>query len=451
MSHINIHTPIPGPKAQAILARRAAAVSNGLARATDVVVASAEGALVRDVDGNTFIDMAGGIGMLAVGHCPPTVVKAMQRQAETFIHGCAIVCSFEPMVELCEMLNAAAPGDFAKKTLLANSGSEAVENAVKFARCFTKRAGVVVFEGAYHGRTNLTLAMTSKYGLFKKGFGPFAPEVYRLPVPNVYRRPAEMTEESYVDWCCAQLDNQMIAQIDPSAIACIVIEPVQGEAGFLPVPKKFLQKLRHLCTQHGIVMVADEIQSGMGRTGKLFACEHYGIAPDLITTGKSLGAGMPIAAVTGRADIMDAPHIGGVGGTYGGAPVAAVAAIEAVKILQSAEFKAAAERTERIMRETLEPWVERYPLVGNVRGLGPMRLVEFVLDKTTKEPAPNETLAIIKEGVKNGLVLIRAGLYSNGIRLMPPITIPEDQLREALDALERAVATVHERLAIAAR
>ena len=446
MPYINIHTPIPGPKSREVLARRAAAVTQGVARATDVVVVSGKGALVTDADGNTLIDMAGGIGMLGVGHCPPTVVEAIQRQAAELLHTCSIVATYETYVELAEMLNAAAPGDFAKKTLLANSGSEAVENAVKIARAFTGRPGVIVFEGAYHGRTNLTLAMTSKYGLFKKGFGPYAPEVYRLPIPNLYRRPAGMTESEYLDYSIVQLENAMIAQIDPSAVACIVIEPVQGEAGFLPVPPRFLERIRTLCTQHGIVMVADEIQSGMGRTGRLFAIEHYGIVPDLITTGKSLGAGMPIAALTGRADIMDAPHPGGVGGTYGGAPVACVAAIEAVKMIRSAEFIEAAARTERVMLEMLGPWKERYPLVGDVRGLGPMRLVEFVSDRDKRTPAPNETLAIIRQGVQNGLILIRAGLYSNCIRLMPPINIPEDQLREALGALEAAVKVVHERM-----
>ena len=444
MGAIRLQTEIPGPKSREVLARRAGAVAGGLGKATEVVVERAEGALVHDVDGNTFIDFAGGIGMLAVGHSPRGVVAALAAQAEKLIHVCALVATYEPYVRLCEVLNEITPGAFPKKTLLANSGAESVENAVKLARRYTGRPAVISFEGAYHGRTLLTLSLTSKYGLFKKGFGPFAPEIYRLPVPNLYRTPDGMSEEQYVDWSVRQLENAFVAQVDPSAVAAIIIEPVQGEAGFIPVPHRFLRRIRELCDQHGIVMIADEVQSGFGRTGKLFAIEHSGIAPDLLTTAKSLGAGMPISAVTGRADIMDSAHLGGIGGTYGGSPVACAAALAALQMIRRPGFLERAERIGEIMRDALEGWKARWPLVGDARGLGAMRLVELVRDRQTKEPAPEETLAVIKHAVASGLIVIRAGLYSNCVRLLPPLIIGDEPLHEGLEVLGAAIGHAQE-------
>ncbi len=445
MGEIMLKTEIPGPKSRQMLERRAAAVTSAVAKATDIVVDRAEGAIVHDVDGNRLIDLAGGIGMLAAGHCPGPVVEAVREQAERLLHPCFLVATYEPYVQLAELLNEITPGDFRKKTILANSGSEAVENAVKMARTATGRSAVVVFEGAYHGRTLLTLSMTSKYALFKKGFGPFAPEIYRLPVPNPYRRPYPMTEEQYLDFCIQQLEHALIARVDPSAIACFVIEPVQGEAGFLPVPRPFLERIREICDQHGIVMIADEIQCGMGRTGRMWAMEHSGVVPDLIISGKSLGSGLPIAAVTGKAEIMDAPHLGGAGGTYGGSPLACRAAIESIRIIRQPEFLARVEAGgERIGRH-LDRWQATYPLVGNVRGLGAMRLLELVVDRDTREPAPQQTLEIIKGAVRRGLLLIRAGLYSNCIRLLPPLVITDEQIDEGLAVLEESLAEVSDR------
>jgi len=438
MPAISLVTEIPGPRSRAILERRANAVAKGLGKSTEVVVERVEGALVHDVDGNTLIDLAGGIGMAAAGHCPPAVVAAIEQQAKLMLHTCALVTTYEPYVALCELLNEVAPGAFRKKTLLSNSGAEAVENAVKIARSYTKRAGILCFEGGYHGRTLLTLSLTSKYGLFKQGFGPFAPEIYRIPAPEPYRKPPQLTDEEYVDTCIAQLDRALIAQIDPASLAAIIIEPVQGEAGFIPMPKRFLEKIRALCTQHGIVMIADEIQT-FGRTGKLFACEHYGIEPDLVTVAKALGAGMPIAATIGRAEIMDAPHLGGVGGTYGGSPVACAAAIAAVEQLRSPGFQAHANQIARLMRTELEAIQATSALVGDVRGLGSMLLVELVLDRESRTPAPQHALAVIKRAVANGLVLIRAGLYSNCIRFMPPLVITDAQIREALAVVAEAI------------
>jgi 4-aminobutyrate aminotransferase/(S)-3-amino-2-methylpropionate transaminase len=442
---IDIKTPIPGPKSKEILARRVAALPTGSARSTDVVVESARGAVVKDLDGNTLLDFAGGIGLANVGHSPAAVVNAAKKQLDKFIHTCAIVTTYEPIVELAELLHQLTPGDFPKKTLFSNSGSEAVENAVNIARYYTQRPAIIVFEGGYHGRTHLTMSLTSKYSLFKKGFGSMASDIYRLPAPNLYRSPVGMSPEQYLDYTLAQLDHALIAQVDPSAVAAILIEPVQGEAGFVPIPKAFLQKLRDLCDKHQIVLIFDEIQSGMGRTGKVFACEHAGVVPDMITTAKSLGAGFPIAALVGKAEILDAPHLGGVGGTYSGSPVACAAAIEAVKIISSPVFLAKAQNIGEQIRKRLETWKNRYPLVGDVRGLGAMRLVEFVKDKTSKEPDPDLTLEIIKDAVAHGILLIRAGLYSNCIRLLPPLVITKNQLNEGLGVLEAAIKRAHEK------
>jgi 4-aminobutyrate aminotransferase/(S)-3-amino-2-methylpropionate transaminase len=450
MSYIRLNTEIPGPRAKALLARRQAAMPAGLGRATDVVVERAEGSLVFDVDGNTLIDFAGGIGMLAVGHSPAPVVSAIEKQARSYVHVCALVASYEPYVRLAELLNEITPGAFPKKTILANSGAEAVENAVKLARSHTGRPAIVCFEGGYHGRTLLTLSLTSKYGLFKKGFGPFAPEIVRLPVPQVYRTPEGMTEDQYVDFGVRQLEYAMTSQIDRSAVAAMIIEPVQGEAGFIPVPPKFLRRIRELCDAHGIVMIADEVQCGMGRTGKLFAVEHYGVVPDLLVSAKSLGAGMPIAAVTGRAEIMDASHPGGLGGTYGGSPVACAAAIEAVTLIRQPAFLAHAVRLGEVMREVMHGWRNAWPMVGDVRGLGPMMLVELVRDRATKEPAAvDETVQVVRQAVANGVIVMRAGMFSNGVRFLPPLNMPEDMLREGLAAVGRAIESVQTRKSMA--
>ncbi|MEM7538062.1 MAG: 4-aminobutyrate--2-oxoglutarate transaminase [Chloroflexota bacterium] len=440
MKTINLITEIPGPKSQQIVARREAAMSQGNGKLTPIAVEHASGAQVTDVDGNTLLDFAGGIGMLAVGHCPPSVVSAIQEQAAQLIHMCSIVASYEPLVELCELLNQVTPGKYAKKTTLSNSGAEAIEAAVKLSRAYTGREGIVVFEGAYHGRTNMTMSMTSKYALFKKGFGPFAPEIYRLPFPNVYRRPPETSEEGFVEYACQQLENALIAQVDPEHIAAIVIEPVQGEGGFIPTPPRFLERIRKICAEHGIVMVADEIQCGFGRTGKLFACEHYNIVPDLIVSGKSLGAGMPIAAVTGRADIMDAAHPGGLGGTYSGNPLACVAAIESTKAISDPAFLERATQIGQQMRERLERLQVQYPeRIGDIRGIGPMLAMELVQSAEGKEPDMDATGALCTAVLQRGLIAIRAGLYSNCMRFLPPLIVTDEQVDEAMGVLGEAV------------
>lgn len=445
MGTIQLRTAIPGPQSMAIVERRKNAMPAGLAKSTEVVVVSAEGAIVTDADGNTLLDFAGGIGMMNIGHRHPQVIKAMQEQLDKYIHICSLVATPEPYVELAELLNKLTPGDFPKKTILANSGSEAVENAVNIARYATKRSAVICFEGGYHGRTLLTLSLTSKYGLFKKGFGPFVSDIVRLPAPNMYRKPAQFSDDEYIAHCIAQFNTAMIAQIDPESVAAIIIEPVQGEAGFIPMPAPFLAHLRKICDQHGIVLIFDEIQCGAARTGKLFACEHSGVIPDMICMAKSIGAGMPISAVTGKAELMDAPHLGGVGGTYGGNPVACVAAIEAMQILSSPAFLQQVAHFGNAVRVTLDAWKDKYSFIGDVRGLGAMLLIEFVKDRDTKEPDPDLTLEIIRDAVAHGLLLIRAGLYSNCIRLLPPVVMTDDQLIEGLSILEAAIQRAHQK------
>jgi 4-aminobutyrate aminotransferase/(S)-3-amino-2-methylpropionate transaminase len=352
---------------------------------------------------------------------------------------CAIVATYEPAVALCERLNALAPGSAPKRTVLMNSGAEAVETAVHIARSFTRRQGVVVVEGAYHGRTNLTLAMTSKFNLFKKGYGPFAPEVYRLPFPNTYRRPEGLSAEAWVAWHCDNLAHAFTAIVDPSHVAAVVIEPVLGEGGFLPVPAAFLQRLRALCDAHGMLLVCDEIQCGMGRTGRLWACEHAGVVPDVITTAKSLGAGMPVSAVVGRADVMEAPHPGGLGGTYSGNPLSCAAALAALDELTTPTFLARARDLGERLRAGLLAIQARHPgFVGDVRGLGPMLALELVRDPVSREPWLEATQAVNAATLQRGLITIRAGLHSNCVRLLPPLNISDAQADEALVALSEA-------------
>ena len=440
MGVIQLRTEVPGPKSRALVARREAATPPGAAKLTPIAVESAHGAVVTDVDGNDFIDLAGGIGTLAVGHTPAAVVEALQAQAAKLVHMCAIVASYEPAVALAERLNALAPGDLPRRTVLMNSGAEALETAVHICRAYTKRQGVVVFDGAYHGRTSLTMAMTSKFNLFKKGFGPFAPEVYRFPFPNLYRRPKELTPAQWTDWCTAQLDHAFTAIVDPSHVACVVVEPVLGEGGFLPAPAAWLRRLRELCDRHGMLLVADEVQSGMGRTGKLWAIEHAGVVPDVVATAKSLAAGMPLSAVIGRADVMEAPHPGGLGGTYSGNPLACVAAHAALDIITAPGFLERASAVGARLRGRLEAIQARHPrLVGDVRGLGPMLAMELVRDPDTREPWIEATQGVNAATLERGVITIRAGLFSNCVRFLPPLNISDAVLDEALDVLDAAV------------
>jgi 4-aminobutyrate aminotransferase / (S)-3-amino-2-methylpropionate transaminase / 5-aminovalerate transaminase len=438
---IKLVTWLPGPESVRLQNRRKEHVTAALGQVVALSVKSAQGSLIHDVDGNTIIDLIGGIGVLAVGHNHPDVVAALVAQAQQAVNPGMLVVNHDGYAQVAELLNAHAPGDFPKKTILASGGAEAVENAVKIARYATGRAGIVVFEGSYHGRSNLTMGMTSKYGLFKKNMGPFAPEIYRLPLPNLFRIPPGMTEAAYLDWCDAQLEHALIAYIDGSAIAAIVIEPVLGEGGIVPVPAQFLRKIREICTRVGAVMIADEIQSGSGRTGKLFAIEHSGVIPDMVIVAKSLGAGLPISAVTGRTEIMDAPHLGAVGSTYGGGPLACAAAVASLKLLTDPEFLAGAGRIEEAVRRVFGAVQHDVPALGDIRGIGGMMAIEFVRDEA-RTPWPDPVLEIVQRSFRRGVIVMRAGLYTNAVRFLPALNIPQEQLEEALSVVAGVVREV---------
>ena len=445
MPSIQLNTALPGPNSQALQLRRKEHVTAALGQTVPLSVQSAQGSLIHDADGNTLIDLIGGIGVLAVGHNHPDVVRAVTEQAAQSINPGMLVVNHDLYAQVAELLNAHAPGDFRKKSILANGGAEAVENAVKIARYYTGRAGIVVFEGAYHGRTNLTMSMTSKYGLFKKNMGPFASEIYRLHVPNMYRVPPGMTEQQYLDWSCDQLEFALTAYIDGPAIAAFVIEPVLGEGGIVPIPAQFLAKVREICDRVGAVMIADEIQSGSGRTGRLFAIEHSGVVPDLITVAKSLGAGLPISAVVGRAEIMDAPHLGAVGSTYGGGPLACAAAVASLRLLTDPEFLAGAGRIEASVRRVFEDVQRDVPALGDIRGLGGMMAIEFVHPGSgeTKTPWPELVMEIVARSFRRGVIVMRAGLFTNAVRFLPALNIPQEQLDEALGVVAEVVREVY--------
>lgn len=431
MKTILLRTAIPGPKSQALLARRKAAVPQGPFNIAPIFVERGEGATVTDVDGNVLLDFSGGLGSLNAGHCNPKVVEAVITQARKYLHTCFHIAQYEPYVALAEKLNAITPGKFAKKTLLVNSGAEAVENAVKIARYFTKRPAVVGFEHGFAGRTLLAMSLTSKVMPYKFGFGPFAPEVYRLPYPYTYQSGLD------VDGMIAQMHEFFQTHVDPNQVACVVMELVLGEGGFVVAPKKYVHALTKLCKDNGILFVADEIQTGLARTGKMFATEHYDFEPDLITMAKSLAGGMPIAAVTGRAEVMDSVHVGGLGGTYGGNPVACAAALATIDETERMNLPGRAEKIGAELRARALEWQKKQPLIGEVRGLGAMIAIEFVKDRKTKEPAKEFNVALVKRCVENGVILIYAGTHSNCLRFLVPLVITDEQLDEGLTVIEK--------------
>jgi len=431
MKTISLKTPIPGPKSQALLARRKAAVPQGPFNIAPIFVEHGEGATVTDVDGNVFLDFSGGLGSLNAGHANPKVVEAVVGQAKKYLHTCFHIAQYEPYVALAEKLNALTPGKFAKKTLLVNSGAEAVENAVKIARYWTKRPAVVSFEHAFSGRTLLAMSLTSKVMPYKFGFGPFAPEVYRLPYPYTYR--SELDEDGMIE----QMHEFFQTHVDAKQVACVVMELVLGEGGFVVAPKKYVQALAKVCQENGILFVADEIQTGFARTGRMFATEHYGFEPDLVTMAKSLAGGMPISAVTGRAEIMESVHVGGLGGTYGGNPVACAAALATIEEIEQLDLPARAGKIgEKLRRQALE-WQKKHPMIGEVRGLGAMVAIEFVKDRKTKEPAKEFNVGLVKRCVENGVILIYAGTHSNCLRYLVPLVITDEQLDEGLAVIEK--------------
>ena len=430
-------TSIPGPKFQEVIKRRAEAVSASLGMAIPVVVEKAGGGVIVDIDGNSIIDMGAGIAVVNVGNSADRVVKNVKQQVEAFTHTCFMIAPYLGYIEVCEALNRLTPGDHKKKSALFNSGAEAVENAVKIARNFTKRQAVVVFEHGYHGRTNLTMAMTAKNMPYKDGFGPFTPEIYRMPMSYPYRCDScsGSCNESVLDTVLHKIEKEIGAK----NVACIVIEPILGEGGFIVPCKGFLPGLVKFTQENGILFIADEVQTGFARTGQMFACEDESIVPDLITTAKGIAGGLPLAAVTGRADVMDSIHPSGLGGTFGGSPIACAAALGAIATIEEENLVERANEIGLIMRQHLEAMKKKYPIIGDVRGRGAMQAIELVIPGS-KDPNPAALASIIKYCQQNGVLILSAGTYGNVIRLLPPLVMPEHLLKEALEVLEAGLA-----------
>ncbi|HEX6702067.1 MAG TPA: 4-aminobutyrate--2-oxoglutarate transaminase [Gaiellaceae bacterium] len=429
---ISIRTEIPGPRSREILERKARVVAEPLSIYLPVVIEEGRGALLTDVDGNTFIDFTGGVGCLNVGHSHPKVVAAAQEQLERFSHTDFTIVPYEIYVSLAERLTQLAPITGAKRAAFFNAGTEALENAIKFARSYTKRPAVIAFEGGFHGRTLLSLSLTSKTHPYKAGLGPFAPEVYRVPYAHDYRGPTARE-------ALAALERALVTQVAAEQVAAIVIEPVQGEGGFVVAPSEFLEGIRRICDDNGIVLVVDEVQTGFGRTGKMFGIEHYAVEPDLMTVAKSIAAGLPLSSVIGRAPIMDAPPDSAIGGTYVGNPVAQAAACAVLDVFEEESLVARAAVLGETMRARMLDWQERFDAIGDVRGLGMMLAIELVHDRATKDPAPELATAIADAAAARGLLLLKSGIYSNCIRVLAPLVLTDAEVDEALGVWEEAL------------
>jgi 4-aminobutyrate aminotransferase / (S)-3-amino-2-methylpropionate transaminase / 5-aminovalerate transaminase len=440
---ILLQTEIPGPASRALLARRAEAVPRGVPAVTPIAVAHAEGAIITDADGNRLIDFGGGIGVVNTGHRHPSIVAAVRAQLDRYAHVCFPVSTYEPYVELAERLNRITPGNQPKRTFFLNSGAEAVENAVKVARHFTGRPGIVCFEHGFHGRTNLAMALTSKVMPYKRGFGPFAPEVYRIAYPYCYR--CGVGPQAAGDCCMASRERleQMFASIvDPDSVAAIIMELELGEGGFVPAPREYVAALAGFSRDHGILFIADEIQTGFGRTGKLFASEHYGLVPDILVTAKSLAGGFPLAAVTGRAEVMESAQAGGLGGTYGGNPLACAAALAVLDAMETEDLSARAAQIGERIRNRFCRWAATHACIGDVRGMGAMIAMELVTDRTSKAPDKALTGRLLTAALERGVILLSAGTYGNVIRVLAPLTTPDAVLDEGLDVMEQALEAV---------
>jgi 4-aminobutyrate aminotransferase/(S)-3-amino-2-methylpropionate transaminase len=442
MKSIQLRTEIPGPKSKELMKRREAAVPQGPYHATPIFAARSESAMIEDVDGNKFLDFAGGIGCLNTGHRPAEIDAAIRQQLEKHLHLCFSVTPYEGYVAVAEKLNALTPGKFAKKTLLVNSGAEAVENAVKIARAYTKRSAIIAFNDAFHGRTMMTLSLTSKTHPYKAGFEPFPGDVYRLPYAYCYRCSYGLTYPSCKMACATALEDAFKRMVAAESVAAVIAEPVLGEGGFVAPPKEYFSILQEICRKHGILFIADEVQSGIGRTGKFFAIEHYGVEPDLITSAKSLGGGLPLAAVTGRAEIMDAAAVGGLGGTFGGNPAACAAALAAIEIIEKNGLLERSTAIGKKFEERGKKWEKQFQVVGEIRGLGGMCAIELVKNPVTREPAGGETKKLAQYCYEHGLITITAGTYGNVMRILVPLVVSDAQFSEGLDVLEAGLSHV---------
>ncbi|WP_042353082.1 4-aminobutyrate--2-oxoglutarate transaminase [Bacillus massiliigorillae] len=418
--------------------KRVKYVPKGVSNGNLNIAHKASGATITDIDGNDWIDFAGAIGTLNVGHSHPKVTAAVKEQVERFLHPGFNVMMYEGYITLAEKLCQITPGDFEKQAIFFNSGAEAVENAIKISRRYTGRQAVVSFVRGYHGRTNLTMGMTSKVKPYKFGFGPFAPEIYQAPFPYVYQKPSEMTDEAYIDMKIEEFKDFFIATVAPESVACIVMEPVQGEGGFIIPPKKFVQAVREFCTENGIVFVADEIQTGFGRTGKLFAIEHFDVTPDLMTVSKSLAAGLPLSGVVGKTEILNEAGPGELGGTYSGSPVACAAALAVIDIMEEEKLVGKSEVIGQKIEAKLQELAEKYDYVGEIRRLGSMVAVEIVEDRLSKKPNKAKTSEIVTYANDNGLLLLSAGLKGNVIRFLAPLVITDEELEKGFAILEKS-------------
>ena len=445
MSSIQLRTEIPGPRSRALMARREAAIPRGPYHSTPIFAAKAEGGILEDVDGNRFIDFAGGIGCANMGHRSAPVMAAIRAQIEKYLHLCFSVTPYEPYVAVAEKLNALAPGKFAKKTFIVNTGAEAVENSIKIARAYTKRPAVICFNDAFHGRTLLAMSLTSKTNPYKVGFAPFVNDIYRIPFAYCYRCSYNLTYPSCKMTCAHALEDAFKRLVPADSVAAVIVEPILGEGGFVTPPKEFFGIIQEVCRKHGIVFIADEVQSGIGRTGKFFAIEHYGVEPDLIVTAKSLGGGLPIAAVTGRAEIMDAPGVGGLGSTFAGNPASCAAALAAIEMMEGGELLQRSTAIGKTFEVRARAWQKKWPLVGEIRGIGGMCAMELVRNRETREPAEAKTKEIAHYCYEHGLITITAGTYNNVMRILVPLAITDEQLDEGLQVMEAALAAVSDR------
>lgn len=430
----------PGPRSKELMKIRDDNVARGISSVMPVFVSKTKGAVVVDVDGNEFIDFAGGIGVTNFGHNHPAVVEAIKKQAENYLHTCFMVTMYEPYVQLAAALNNFTPGDFPKKSAFFNSGAEAVENSIKLARRFTGKTAIVSLENAFHGRTLMAMTLTSKVKPYKYGFGPFAPDVYKIPSPYCYRCRFGLTYPSCDLHCARFLEQFFAVECSADNVAAVIAEPVQGEGGFIVPPQEYFKILHEICHRNGVLLILDEIQSGFYRTGTALAGFYYQVAPDLITMAKSLAGGVPISALTGRAEVMDAAGPGEIGGTYGGNPLGCAAALAVLHTAEQEDMETRAKKTAELAASRLAAIKEKFSLIGDHRGLGVMQALELVKDQSTKEPAPEATKAIVKRCHDRGLIIITAGIFSNVIRMLMPVNIPENQLERGFDILEEAIA-----------
>ncbi|HOE58090.1 MAG TPA: 4-aminobutyrate--2-oxoglutarate transaminase, partial [Bacillota bacterium] len=432
-------TTIPGPKAQVLLKLRERYVPKGVSLNIPTFINQGQGALVEDVDGNILLDFAGGIGVQNIGYSHPEIIEVIKSQAEKYLHSSINVISYDSYIYLAEKMDQIIPGDSQKKTMFANSGAESVENAIKIARRYTKKTDIIAFEGAFHGRTLLTMSLTSKVKPYKYGFTPLVGGIHKVPYAYCYRCEYGLKQENCGIQCAEKLEQILETVLDPEDVAALIMEPIQGEGGFVVPPDEFVSRVKKICEKNNILFIADEIQTGFCRTGKMFASDYWSIEPDIVTTAKSLAAGLPLSAVTARKEIMEAPQAGGIGGTFSGNPLACAAAIKVIEVMLKEDFAGKAQKIGEICMKRFMEMKEKYSLIGDVRGKGAMVAIELVKDRMTKKPAKEETEKILNEAYQKGLILLSAGMFGNVIRILVPLVVTEEQLNSGMDILEEAI------------